>query len=60
MQLEADRDRPLQYEEIAKLSKSANVGAALPISTVFEPYLSVFVDAQDKWVFPLTSPGMTH
>jgi hypothetical protein len=48
---QADRIAPtVQYETIAGLS-AINVSRTGPpglISTVFEPYLSIFVDAQDK------------
>ncbi|CAH7686871.1 GARP complex subunit Vps53 [Phakopsora pachyrhizi] len=36
------------YESIAAKSKSANVGAAIPIRTAFEPFLGIFVNAQDS------------
>ncbi|PLW56943.1 hypothetical protein PCANC_01209 [Puccinia coronata f. sp. avenae] len=38
----------MPYEEIAARSKSAYVGNATPIRTVFESYLGIFVDAQDS------------
>jgi hypothetical protein len=37
----------VQFEELVALSP-AILGPPTPISTVFEPYLSIFVDAQDR------------
>jgi len=45
----------MPYEDIAARSKSAHVGNATPIRTVFEAYLGIFVDAQDS--FDLQSPS---
>ncbi|KAI7961141.1 hypothetical protein MJO28_001630 [Puccinia striiformis f. sp. tritici] len=38
----------ISYEDIAARSKSAHVGNPTPIRTAFEPYLGIFVDAQDQ------------
>lgn len=38
----------MPYENIAAKSKPANMGSAAPIRTAFEPYLGMFVDAQDS------------
>ena len=47
-----------QFEEILKLSQISYgvVEADQAISSVFEPYLGIFVDAQDKCVFSCTLP----
>lgn len=53
-----DRCGRVQFEEIVKKAQPSTSyqDPFKPISHVFEPYFSVYVDAQDRFVLPLAPP----